>query len=208
MELMIMENDFSYIKRLDLKEKKETFFSKARSYIFNKYGIWDMWDFLPYSWRMRYYENIRPIFKPENDRLRKYIPRKWTDISHLIVHVNFEMIKIFYEEEYSNGHIDWDSDKQHKNFSKWLEGAYQYITVDRPKLEEDLNNAYPPLGVDGFKGVFEEIEEDGKKMFRMKDDGVPYDIKYAEVNRIDNLIKNKDTKILKEMIEKRDFFWT
>lgn len=203
-----MKNDCSHVHAFNIFEKKETFFSKIRSYIFEKYGIWDLWDFFPYSWRMRYYEDIRPIFKPANQRLRKYIPRKWRDISNLLVDVNFEMIKIFYEEEYINGNIDWNSDKQHKNFAKWLEGAYRYITVDRPKLEEDLNNAYPPLGVDGFKGMFEEVEEGGKKMYRMKDDGIPYDVKYKEVNRIENLIKSEDSSILKEMIQKRDFFWT
>jgi hypothetical protein len=208
MEMVIMENDFSYIHALNISEKKETLFSKIRSYFFKKYGIWDFWDFFPYSLRMRYYEDIRPIFKPENDRLRKSIPRRWKDTSDLIVDVNFEMIKIFYEEEYAKGYIDWDSDEQHKSFAKWLEGAYRYITVDRPKLEEDLNNAYPPLGDDGFKGMFDEIEEGGKKTYRMKDDGIPYDVKYAEVNRIEDLIKSEDTSILKEMIKKRDFLWT
>lgn len=204
----IMENDFSHFKKFKLIENEKNLFEKMRSYIFEKYGIWDFWDFFPYSWRMRYYEDIRPIFKPANQRLRKFIPRKWRDVSHLIVDVNFELIKIFYEEEYAKGYIDWDSDEQHKSFAKWLEGAYHYITVDRPKLEEDLNDAYPPLGVDGFKGMFEEVYKDGKKTYRMIDDGVPYEVKYKEVNRIEDLIKSEDTSILKEMIKKRDYFWT
>jgi len=52
------------------------------------------------------------------------------------------------------------------------------------------------------------ITEDGEKMYELVDDGVPYDVKYAEVNRIEALIDEQDTKLLTEIIAKRDFFWT
>jgi hypothetical protein len=64
---------------------------------------------LPYSWRSFYYDHIKTIFKPQHKRLRKAIPRQWSDLTHLIVVVNFEFIKSFYDDEYSTGLVDWDA---------------------------------------------------------------------------------------------------
>ena len=47
-----------------------------------------------------------------------------------------------------------------------------------------------------------------KKRFTFKDDGVPYEVKYKEVNRIEEVIRAKDTEILTELIKRRDYFWT
>ncbi|NBO36398.1 hypothetical protein EBU91_02515, partial [bacterium] len=88
----------------------------------------------PRSWRNFYYDHIRTIFKPHHKRLRKAIPRQWSDISHLIVMVNFEFIKSFYEDEYVKGIVDWDATQPHQKFSTWLEKTYYYIMVERPKL--------------------------------------------------------------------------
>lgn len=193
---------------MKIEEEKETFVYKIRSFIYRKFGIWDIFDFFPYSWRLYYYDFIQPIINPKNKRLRKFIPRKYADISSLIVDINFELIRSFYEDEYLKSSVDWNFDKKHKNFAKWLEDAYDYITIKRKKLEIDLENAYPPFDIKEWKESFEETEIDGKKMYRMKNDGVPYDVKYAEVNRIESLIEKEDTEILIELIKKRDFFWT
>jgi hypothetical protein len=37
---------------------------------------------------------------------------------------------------------------------------------------------------------------------------LPYEVKYAEVNRIEELIDNKDTEILTEFVKRRNYFWT
>ena len=88
-----------------LKEFKEnnTLLYKIRNFIQEKTGVWDLWDILPYRWNMWYYDKLKPIFKPKHSRLRNAIPRQWCDISSLIVNVNFEFIKTFYEEEYVDG---------------------------------------------------------------------------------------------------------
>ena len=52
------------------------------------------------------------------------------------------------------------------------------------------------------------IDENGRKMYQMKNDGIPYDIKYKEVNRLEKLIEEKDTDILIQIIKRRDYFWT
>jgi hypothetical protein len=45
-------------------------------------------------------------------------------------------------------------------------------------------------------------------MFRMVDDGIPYEVKYKEVNRIEKLIEDTDTEILTEFVKRRNYFWT
>jgi hypothetical protein len=191
----------------DFPKKDETLFGKARGYIFEKYGIWDALDLFPYGWRMYYYDHIKTIFKPNNSRIRKAIPRQYSDISGLIVNVNFEFIKAFYEDEYKADIVDWEATEHHSEFAKWLESAYTYITKERPQLEIDLNNAYPPFK--SFDDMFKPIvDKDGKKMFEMADDGIPYEVKYKDVNRIEEEIEKRDTEVLTELIKRRYYFWT
>jgi hypothetical protein len=186
---------------------KQSFLIKIRSYILSKTGIWDFADLFPYSWRMYYYDHIKPIFKPQNSRLRKAIPRQWADISSLIVDVNFEFIKTFYENEYKRDIVDWNATEHHKEFANWLEKVYLYITIERRVLQKKLENSYPPAKPleEMFKPVF---DENGKKLFQMIDDGIPYHVKYAEVNKYEKIIDDTDTSILTELIKRRDYFWT
>lgn len=186
---------------------KKTFIYKIRKFIQKKCGIWDIFDLFPYGWRMYYYDSIKPIFKPQHTRIRKSIPRGWCDLQTLIVNINFEIIKSFYEDEYLNDTIDWEATSQHKNFADWLQKAYKYIVEVRPKLENDMNNAYPPSRTmdEMFKPV---TDESGRKMYEMIDDGVPYEIKYAEVIRLEKLIDDNDTEVLTQMIKFRNYFWT
>ena len=162
----------------------------------------------PYSWRDWYYENIGPIIRPHHNRLRKSIPKRWNDISTLIVNVNFEFIKSFYEDEYCKGIVDWSATERHRKFAKWLVQAYDYIKVERPKLVKQEEDAYPPvLPMDEtFKAI---KNKDGKiEGYEFIDRGKTYEELYGEVDRIKELINKKDTKILSELIKNRDFFWT
>jgi hypothetical protein len=188
-------------------EKPQTLINNIRGYLLEKYGIWEAWDLFPYSWRMTYYDKIKPIFKPQNERVRKAIPRTWMDVTELSVTVNFEMIKSFYEDEYKADIVDWEATEIHSEFAKWLESAYAYITKERPQLQKDLDNSYPPFK--DLDDMFElKTDENGRRLFEFKDDGVPYEVKYKEVNRIEELIENKDTEILIEFIKRRNYFWT
>ena len=193
-----------------LKEfpENKTLCFKIRSFICEKFGIWDMWDILPYSWNMWYYDKLRPIFAPKHSRLRKAIPRQWCDITSLIVDINFEFIKSFYEDEYVDGVVDWSATEHHKEFAVWLEQSYLYITKERLVLEKQKDEAYPKR--DGcLLDAFEEVtDERGRKLYQFKDDGIPYDVKYGEVNRLEKIIEDKDTDILIEIIKRREYFWT
>ena len=191
----------------EFSENKTVFF-KIRSFICDKFGIWDAWDILPYSWNMWYYDKLRPIFAPKHSRLREAIPRQWCDVSSLIVDVNFEFIKTFYEEEYLDGVVDWSATEHHKEFAVWLEQSYLYITKERLELEKQKDEAYPKKNGCLFDDFEEVTDERGRKLYQFKDDGIPYDVKYGEVNRLEKLIEDKDTDILIEIIKRREYFWT
>lgn len=200
----------NYLKDINLTTKQRINF-KVRSWIDKHFGIWDIWDIVPYGWQRFYYDHIKTIFKPHHSRLRKAIPRQWWDLSGLIVDINFEIIKSFYEDEYSKGIVDWNSDEYHKKFAKWLESAYKYITVDRPTLEKQMDAAYPETN---FDDMFHEPKKDkyGNVTRTMKSCeeryGKSYEELYGEVNRLEALIDKKDTKILTELIKYRSYFWT
>lgn len=186
-----------------------TFAKKIRTDLCDKTGIYDVWDLFPYRFRMYYYDHIKPIFCPRNKKIRDAVPRSWADITSLIVDVNFAMIKQFYEDEYLLGIVDWEgSSEGHKKFEQWLKEAYAYVAHKRPSLEVERDNSYPPSKP--FNEWFEEkaVLENGRKVYQMKDDGIPYEVKYKDVIRLDKEIEENDTKFLKEMIEYRDYFWT
>lgn len=164
-----------------------------------------IWFFLPFGWRMAYYDKIRPIWNDENKYIRKSIPRTWCDVTSLIVDVNFTMIKKFYEEEYVDGPVDWTATEEHRTFAGWLENAYQYITKERQKYEQAMDDAYPPYRP--LDEMFKPIEKDGKTMYQMVSRG-PYEEIYGEVNRLEKLIDELDTATLSNFIKYRHFFWT
>lgn len=166
---------------------------KLRWKLFNKFGLWRLTDILPYSWRDFYWSKIRTIFKPAHKRIRKAIPRDWRDLDYIIESVNFEILKSFYEDEYSKDIVDWTSTDEHTKFAVWLEKAYKYITVERPTLQKKMNEAYPEhIGI--------ELNRPTTK--------TTYKKLYGEVDRYENLIEKKDTKLMTEIIERRRWFWT
>jgi hypothetical protein len=196
----------------DYEKYEKLFRCKFNNFLEDKFGIRKLWQLIPFVPRwadLYYYDKIRPIFHPQNKRYRKVIPRTWSDVSHLIEIVNFEFIKGFYEGEYLHGHTDWEGTGEHAvKFARWLESAYDYITIERPKLEEDMDNAYPPIRpVDEW---FEETSEtlNGQKLFRMKERKESYEELYGEVNRLEQLIQDRDTEILTQLIKYRHFFWS
>jgi len=196
----------------DYEKYEKSFRCKFNNFLEDKFGTRKLWQLIPFVPRwadLYYYDKIRPIFRPQNKRYRKVIPRTWSDVSHLIEIVNFEFIKGFYEGEYLHGNTDWEGTGEHAvEFARWLESAYDYITIERPKLEEDMDNAYPPIRpVDEW---FEETNEtlNGQKLFRMKERKESYEELYGEVNRLEQLIQDKDTEILTQLIKYRHFFWS
>lgn len=192
--------DFSAsVKKLNLVDPIDYKYTWRTRY---NLGIWLKWQmfksnfryYLPYSIREGWYK-FKCFFKPCGKKYRAAIPNTWVDVCVLIEDVNFAFVKGFYEDEYKKGIVDWEeSGREVSKFAKWLEKSYQYITVERPQLQKDLDAAYPPLTL-----ITKESIENSKSS---------YEKDYAEVHRIEKLIQDKDTKVLTEIVKYRQYFWT
>lgn len=107
----------------------------------------------------------------------------------MIEDVGFAMIVAF-KKEADESCVDWNGTENHRKFKNWLDSAADWIAVARPKLVQQMENAYPPHPLPP------ELK------------GKTYDELYGEVNRLEKLIEDTDTSILKQMIEYRDYMWT
>ena len=188
---MLQTKKINIIDPLDYKSTWRTKFNSniwLKWYMFKK----NINYHIPYKISNGWY-SFKCLFKPYGKKYRAAIPKTWTDVCVLIEDVNFAFVKGFYEDEYKDGFVDWEgSGEECYKFSKWLEKAYKYITVERPQLQKDLDAAYPPLTAKRLTKVNRKT----------------YEREYAEVNRIEKLIKTKDTKVLNNIIKYREYFWT
>lgn len=166
-----------------------------------------LWRKVPFSIRNRW-DKIEAFFNPRHKKIRKAFPRTWTDITELIRILNFAMLTEFYEEEFLNGWVNWDSDEEHRQFKKWLEESYKYITVERPQLEKEHWEALPP--VDDFFNQFKQTtDSEGRVVWQTTEDSKTcYEKRYGKSNSIEAEIETRDTLILVEMMRLRDRFWT
>jgi hypothetical protein len=133
--------------------------------------------------------SIQCFFFPKHREIRKAIPRTWADISSLVVDVNFAMILSF-KKEADESCVDWDGSPEHRQFKNWLDSSYHWITVGRPNCEAQRDKLYPPHPLP----------------LEMK--GFTYDQLYGSLNKIEQLIDETNTTILKQMIEYREYMWT
>ena len=163
----------------------------------NKFSVWwydlkkSIRYMIPYQIVDFYNKKIETIWSPRHSRIRKVIPKHWMDLDYVLVEVNFEIIKSFYEDEYRGGLVDWTVDKNHSEFANWLERSYRYIKYIRPELELEKEAAYPSNDIS--------IKQREK---------MSYNELYGEVDKIEKHIHRMDTKVLTDLIKYRDFLWT
>lgn len=131
---------------------------------------------------------IKCFFKPYHSEIRKAIPRKWADVSGLVVDVNFAMILSF-KKEADESCVDWDYG-EHRKFKDWLDAAAKWIQEERPTIEKQRDAAYPP----------HPLPEHMR--------GWDYEQLYGEVNKLEKIIDETDTAIIKQMVDYREYMWT
>jgi hypothetical protein len=132
---------------------------------------------------------IKCFFFPKHQELRKAIPRTWVDIANLVVDLNFAMILSF-KKEADESWVDWDATPEQRKFKNWLDSSAHWITVGKPNCESQANALYPPHPLTDLQK------------------GKSYEELYGELNKMEKLISETDTNILKQMIEYRDYMWT
>jgi len=141
--------------------------------------------------------NIKRFIKPCNPRFRKAHPRwAYSDTVELARDVNFALILDFWYEEVVDGPVDWQSEPHHKEFYDWLTGAVNWIEIGRPALVEEREKEA-------------DIAFDKScKSQNVKEDKPSFDDIYGKEISLEREIYNRDTKILQEFVEKREWFWT
>lgn len=132
---------------------------------------------------------IKCFFKPHHADIRKAVPRTWSDVSSLIIDVNFAMILSF-KKEADASYVDWRGTDKHLEFKNWLDSAAHWITVGKVNCEKQRDALYPPHPLP------EHMRE------------WSYDQLYGEMKKIEKLIDDTNTNILKQMIDYREYFWT
>jgi hypothetical protein len=173
--------------------------------LFKKIKLCRVFDFLPHCFNFWYYSKIHPILNPYHSRIRKSIPNESIDISDLILNVNFEMIKSFYEEDYSKTNIDWNRDRKQKTFSNWLKKTYSYITDERVRLQKKINDASSKHN--NSNDFLNQIRNEDAESFNFISSEKSYKKIYGEVDKLEKILHKKDDKVLTDMIKYRDFFW-
>lgn len=138
-----------------------------------------------------YDKKIRTIYNPKHSRIRKSIPKYWMDLDYVLMEVNFEIIKSFYEDEYSTGWVDWTADEKHKEFANWLEQAYNYVKYERPELEYRKEKLYP-----------------SNELPIKQREKMSYNELYGEMDKIESEIDSMDTEFLTQLVKYRHFLWT
>lgn len=166
-----------------------------------------LWNLVPYRWK-EIWRKVESFFNPCHKKVRKAFPKTWTDITELIRLLNFAMLVEFYEEEFLDGWVDWDSDEEHREFKRWLIDSYRYITEERPKLEKAYWDALPPAD-DFFNQYTQTRDNEGRIVWQAKGDAKTcYEAKYGKANSVEAEIEMQDSLILVEMMKRRDRFWT
>lgn len=150
---------------LDFKYKARWFISSVLLYI-------------PFPIRDFYYKHIKTLWKPQHSRIRKAIPKYWYDLDHILLVVNFEIIKSFYEDEFKKDTVDWEgTGGDAMKFVAWLERAYAYITSVRPVLEKRIEEALDKSH-------------------------------YKKVEKLEQEMEDKDTEVLIDLVKWRGHMWT
>lgn len=135
-----------------------------------------------------FFYSIKRFFNPCSPRFFKSWRRwEYLDKVEAIRIVNFAMIQDFWHDEVNNGFVNWESDTPHKVFYEWIKSAISWIEVERSICENRKDAGY---------NIASELKDQ------------PYEIRYSEVNKWEDVIKQKDQDILIDMIKYRDFFWT
>jgi hypothetical protein len=157
--------------------------------------------FLHIKWSIeRKYRKLKMVFKNENHRHNNLIPREYEDDTSLYATVIFKMFKNF-EKELESGIVDWESMDHTSDFKKWYKKTKWRIEVVLPYITKRENAAYDDDN--RKKAEWLEVPEGTEELYPTK---FHYNSRFKYYWEAVEL--NMETKILKEIIEKRQMFWT
>jgi hypothetical protein len=132
---------------------------------------------------------LKNFISPPYPMWRKTLPRhQYKDVTTIVVESNFNLILDFYQGEKKNGNVDWNAQENTKKFFEELTSVVKWIEEDRIKWEKELNDEL----------------SNASKNRKEKD----YEKKYGQYDKLQKVMKDKETEILKWFIDNREFFWS
>lgn len=180
--------------------------SKYRVYWKENYPIQyfirnDFCDFFLYrTWELEaFWRKVKLIFRSENSRHNNLIPKEYSDDTHLIGHVITQLFKNF-ENELEAGIVDWEAMEHTNEFKQWYIKTRKRIDKVLPYIEERENKALDKWADNRDCRKQELVPDDWDKT-----KGV-YALRFTQY--WEDTHYSVQTKILKEIIEKRNRFWT
>jgi len=180
---------------------------KHPSLLLNSYFWWDL-KYQIYAW-----------FNPRQKWLTKTIPNTWCDKTTLIPDLLFTCLIHYVEDEKGlQDEIDWSEDikagyvsqeyvNDRQNKDALLRAVYNYVKTERLEIEAAQDNSYP-IPLSPAKDLFTQ-NEDGNRTMRSCDDvyGMPYAEAYAETNRLEKLIEEKDLWAMNTIVKYHQYLW-
>jgi hypothetical protein len=162
--------------------------------------------FSPIRWkRSLAWDELGAWFNPRQKWLTSKIPNTWCDKPELIRILMFEMIVNFVEEEkgLDQFNVDWSEDikdgyvtqeyvDDRNSIYSQIKIVYDYIKDERPALVKAHDESYPEINFNTFAPV----------------NDVPFNEAYAENNRLEALLEEKDDWALHKIVELREYIWT
>lgn len=175
-----MKNVIEDIKMWGVRGWLSAFAPKPLSY------IGDFWDWILPKYKYNWYDRIKCTLNPCQKWIKKHIEYKqWCDKVELIPKFLFGCVVHYVEEEKCFERINWKgSSPQHAKVADELQKCYEYITVTRPALEQQIEDAYDNLPESGS-----------------------YEEKYADVISTEKTLKEADDKYMMWIVENKNFMW-
>lgn len=154
-------------------------------------------------WRHDVVYPVTSWFNPKQKWLTRVIPNTWCDKTELIPQLLFACLIDFVEKEKGLGQldIDWSKELEAGHVSQGyvdnviktyteLRDVYNYIKTERAQLEKQHNESYPDYPLPP--------ELEGKGYYEV----------YAETNRLEKLINDKDQWAMHAIVTHVGCLWT
>jgi hypothetical protein len=150
-------------------------------------------DFEYYYW-LKWVHKIRRafriIFKPAFPIVRKAVPRQHMDYAELLVNLNFAVIEQF-KLVADRNEKNWQEDPNSLAFKAWLDESFIWIKEGRKNLHTAIGHVYDRvMDIPPGPHTWEQRKE-----------------LYAEIDRIEKLIADTDSNIVRQMLDYKNQFY-
>jgi hypothetical protein len=130
----------------------------------------------------------------------------WCDKDHMILHVAFQLLVDFVEQEKPDLIINWNSDPEHKKTWQEIKSLYRWWTKTRPNRKEPLDNEnlkIPPMRFKKVPGTnLTQLMDYDKNQYK------EYDSAFKKQMSLEMKWHTEDQKNLHRLIDIRSYLWT